>query len=411
MKHLIYMVFAMLMLASCSSDEPGGKAQNINLSRSEQEILDAQKDFSVNFFKSVYASEDAKKNILVSPLSMSMAFSMVANGAEGETLAEITRTLGFSSGELEEVNNLNKTLLKRLPAMDSRITVAIANSIWADKNSSFNPAFSSTVSGNYGAETRSVDLYSESGRKAINDWARSKTNGMIPNVLTSPLNTDFALCNSLYFEGKWTVEFKQDLTRRTSFHNVDGTQTPVYMMYQSVDMEYCFDTENDDWETNTYGRRVVRKSYGNGAYSMTLVLPASSESISELISGIDASTIKNWESHFSTGKVSLGLPRFEYEYGKDDFIAELRALGIVKAFGSNAELSGILDRDVILNKVIQKSRIKVDESGTKAATVTAVGGASSAGPSNEVIFDEPFMYYISEQSTGAILFMGCVNAF
>ncbi len=409
MKHLLLFTVVMMLLASCSSDEPGGKAQNINLSRSEQEILDAQKDFSVNFFKSVYASEDAKKNILVSPLSMSMAFSMVANGAEGETLAEITRALGFSSGELEEVNNLNKTLLRRLPSMDSGTTVAIANSVWANEGELFNSDFSKTVAGDYNAESQSVDLYSESGMHAINEWANSKTNGMVPKVLDEPLKALFAICNSLYFEGKWSVEFDPEKTRRESFNNADGSTSQVYMMHQSTELECYFENLNGD-QSREEGRQVIRKSYGAGAYLMTLVLPSVNETLSEMVNSIDATTLRSWESRLSDRQIYLGIPRFEYEYGRDDFKDQMCALGIVKAFQPDAELPAILQHGVMLDKVIQKSKIKVDESGAKVATTTVVSGIDIGQP-RSVTFDRPFMYYISEQSTGAILFMGCVNAF
>ena len=134
MKHLIYMVFAMLMLASCSSDEPKNEpntppqAEPIELGRSEQEIVDAQKKFAVSFFKTVCKSEDPRENIIVSPLSMSLAFSMVANGAQGETCAQIADAFGFKSEDIAALNTLNKTLLERLPSVDPSTKLAIANS-------------------------------------------------------------------------------------------------------------------------------------------------------------------------------------------------------------------------------------------------------------------------------------------
>ena len=419
MKQLIYVVFAMLMLASCSSDEPKHapntqpQAEPIELSRSEQEIVKAQKDFSVDFFKTVCKTEDSDKNILVSPLSMSMALSMVANGAEGETLAEIINTLGYSADELETVNNLNKTLMERLPSMDNQTTVAIANSFWTDKNVLADQNFAQLVSSYYRAEVNSIPLRTEEGRIAVNSWISDNTRGMITEFLSGPVPDALCiLCNALYFAGEWSQSFDEKNTNRATFHNFDDRQVGVSMMHQKGEMaNYIESVPGGNSKT---GFSVVRKTYGNGAYAMTMVLPAKDETLSSLLSRLDASVIEEWESKLTSSEVMLSLPRFECEYGNEYLITHLNMLGIRKAFEPNAEFSGILAggaNELFIKSVAQKNKVKVDESGTVAASssVIIMGDTANAIPS--VAFDRPFMYYISEQSTGAILFMGCVNAF
>ena len=414
MKHLIYMVFAMLMLASCSSDEPKNEpntppqAEPIELGRSEQEIVDAQKKFAVNFFKTVCNSEDPRKNIIVSPLSMSMAFSMVANGAEGQTFSEIAETLGFKPGEIDALNSLNNTLVSKLPTVDPQVNVSIANSMWVNNGVKANADFGKKLNENYKAEMYSTDLYSMQGTDAINNWANSKTNGMIPKILSSPVNSLFTLCNALYFEGKWAEKFDETNTRREIFHNGDGSDAAVDMMSQKCDAKVYIDAGTDASDGKTM---TVSKTYGNGAYMMTFVLPPEDMSLNDFISAMDATSLYKWISEAETCEIYLKVPRFEVEYGKDDFRGVLGAMGIVRAFQRTGELRGIIDEDVFINKVIQKAKIKVDESGTKASVVTAIGGDTASGPALVAAFDRPFMYYISEQSTGAILFMGCVNAF
>ena len=418
MKHLIYMVFAMLMLASCSSDEPKNEpntppqAEPIELGRSEQEIVDAQKKFAVSFFKTVCKSEDPRENIIVSPLSMSLAFSMVANGAQGETCDQIADAFGFKSEDIAALNTLNRTLLERLPSVDPSTKLAIANSFWTTIGAVANPDFSRFINENYSADIFSANLYGIDGMNAVNEWVSEKTERMIPSMLEKPLEADFALCNALYFNGEWSKKFDNSKTISSKFHNSDGSDSDVDMMNVEENLKCLFELKESDGKYDMDNDRVmaVKKQYGNGAYHMTVILPPQNIPMSEFISSLDESSLASITDKLSYRKVSLKLPRFECEYGKD-LVNELRALGIRKAFSDEAEISGILENNVKLTKAIQKTKIKVNESGTEVASGTVVAGQYTADMPVKITFDRPFMYYISEQSTGAILFMGCVNAF
>ena len=419
MKQLIYVVFAVLLLASCSSDEPTQApaiptpAEPIELSRSEQEIIDAQKDFAIDFFKKVYGQELPNHNILVSPLSMSMALSMASNGAEGETLAEIANVLGFRPTELQSLNSLNKTLLDKLPSVDPTAKVSVANSFWRNQGRNANSDFSKRLLENYKATAYSTNLHSKEGALDINAWIEKATDGKIPELLNQGINADFALCNALYFEGKWTLPFKESQTVRGTFYNSNGTQSGVYMMGQDEYFDCYLEVGDDEkhYSDMSNGSAIVRMEYGNGAYAMTFVMPRKDLALSEFVSGMTVSDMASWEEKLNEKKIDVRIPRFECEYGKDDYSEELKSMGIVKAFTSGAEFPNILDINQILGAPVQKCIIKVDESGTKAASATVIPGMDGDVWLDYVVFNHPFMYYISEQSTGAILFMGCVNAF
>ena len=71
------------------------------------------------------------------------------------------------------------------------------------------------------------------------------------------------------------------------------------------------------------------------------------------------------------------------------------------------------DTNLYVNTAIHKTKIELNEKGTKAAAVTYFGldKATAVRPDYEVrniVFNKPFVYIIREKNTGEILFFGTV---
>jgi serpin B len=69
------------------------------------------------------------------------------------------------------------------------------------------------------------------------------------------------------------------------------------------------------------------------------------------------------------------------------------------------------EQRLVLDEVIHKAFVDVNEEGTEAAAATAVTmRALSMRPGNPVVFrvDHPFTFFIRDTRNGAILFMGKV---
>ena len=88
-------------------------------------------------------------------------------------------------------------------------------------------------------------------------------------------------------------------------------------------------------------------------------------------------------------------------------------MGINDAFDKEkADFKKMIDQDVFVSTAIHKTKIELNESGTKAAAVTYFGMfASAAIIDNDyeevnVVFNKPFVYMIREKNTGEILFFG-----
>ena len=109
------------------------------------------------------------------------------------------------------------------------------------------------------------------------------------------------------------------------------------------------------------------------------------------------------------------LPKFEIKSRYEDVADVLQALGATTPFSAkDADFSNISEKRVYIDRIIQEAVVNVDEKGTEAAAVTLNLMAYSAGPGSEppvkqFIADRPFVFFIREKGSNAILFMGVKN--
>lgn len=414
MKKLIILALCIgaLAVSSCgSSDEPGNEngsnpRQAIEISRSQQDVVSAQNDFATRLFS--HAVNEG--NNVISPLSVSMAMSMAANGATGETYDEICGALGLEGADINEVNALHRTLVDRLPAADRLTRLSIANSIWIDNGFECRDGYSETVGGIFSASAESVDLDAPATVGLINRWVSDNTAGRIPAYLDSGFFDEadvMALVNALYFKSVWSEPFSRELAGNATFHNASGRDVKIDMMTSQA----CPAIAGED------GERVAALSYGNGAFVFTAILPPAGKGVTEYASEINGARIDKWME--SLGGLSeqtaisarLVMPRFRTE-SDFELSAVLRSLGVCRAFTADAEFGKITDGRIKISKIFQKTVIEVDEKGAEASSATTVkpGYVTSVVPlAEEIVLNRPFIYTISESSTRAILFMGSVS--
>ena len=191
--------------------------------------------------------------------------------------------------------------------------------------------------------------------------------------------------------------------QRMTETSIDGTSGKVKMMHAEGSFEH---SSNHIWST-------VKLPYGNGSYSMYILLPHEDKTVSDVISALDGKAWKMEKNTMGTKTVDLKLPAFETAT-EVNLVNIMKSLGMTRAFDPyHAEFNEMLelpDGSLYLGLLKQKSKIKVNEEGTEAAAVT-VGGffANSVQPPAEhVTFhaDRPFIYLIQEQSSNAIFFIG-----
>ena len=208
-----------------------------------------------------------------------------------------------------------------------------------------------------------------------------------------------ALMNALYFKGSWTHAFPDLLEGK--FNAISGKAVKTEMMHLTDELPYA---EYD-------GFRMVDLPYGNGSFSMKVILPDGKDDFGKAVKRFDAKTLDKLNGKAATEKVSVIIPKFTFEC-QSSLNDVLIALGMEDAFsGARADFSKMCNDKVFISFVKQKTFIDVNESGTEAAAVTIVGmdkNAVGGGGDKTIVFnaDRPFLFIIQEDSTGAVLFIG-----
>lgn len=344
------------------------------------------------------------ENLVISPLSISMALSMTQNGAAGETLGALQKTLNLSGMDVAAVNDAIATQIASLEAADSSSQLALANSLWArDGGITLNPEFVQAAESSYQAEARVLDFDNPSALKTINDWVSEATAGKIPSILDQISSNDtLFLLNAVYFKGAWQTPFEPEMTTEAPFSLPDGTSVSRALMTQSDDFLY---TETADFQ-------AVRLPYGNGRLGMVVLLPKAGKTAT-VQSQLTADTWKQWNQQLSQRRGTLKLPKFKVEYSSD-LNDSLSALGMAVAFDPNrADFGNLSETQTFISQVKHKTFIEVNEAGTEAAGSTSVGISITSMPSEpprpfEMIVNRPFLLAIEDQNSGSILFLGWV---
>ena len=353
-------------------------------------------DFAVRLFK---VSLESGKNTLISPFSVLSALAMTANGAGGDTLAEMEAVLGMP---LDELNAYIKAYSDSLP-VGEKYKLDPANSIWFNSRDSFsvNEDFIKKIAANYDADIFKAD-FDDATLKDINDWVKGKTDGMIPEILDqiSP-DAVMYLINALAFEAEWIEPYFEDQVHESEFTTEDGTKEKVDLMYS---------------EENTYleseNATGVIKYYKEGKYAFAALLPKEGTTVEELVESLDGAKLQKILADRQNTTTYTAIPKFETEYGTE-MSRVLMGMGMPLAFDpANADFSnlGTAGENVFIGRVIHKTFISVAEQGTRAGAATIVemleGAALMEEEPKEVILDRPFVYMLIDCETYTPFFIG-----
>jgi serine protease inhibitor len=359
--------------------------------------------FAIDLFKQLNREEAAGGNIFISPFSISTALAMTANGAVGQTLADMNTTLKFSGLDMDSINASYKTLLKTLPLLDPSTKLKIANSIWPQAGGAVLPSFLKTNSNNFSSEIVPVDFRQpEAVVEQVNGWVEDKTEGLIKNALGGlPRGMEMLLINAIYFKGAWKVQFDPKNTHKANFQSIKGLQEVDMMHIPLATFPYF---SNEVFQ-------AVDLPYGNGSYSMSIFLPYEGHDVEEVIADMDSSTWKTWLPAFQPQELRLFMPKFKLEYST--MLREtLSGMGMASAFSPGANFTNMIKTGTYIGDVLHKAFVEVNEEGTEAAAVTIVlmvtESAKEEDPIPTVYINRPFVFVIRDMQTNSILFMGKV---
>ena len=400
MKNALLLLLSLsLFSSSCKKDSPLPEPAPINLNQKAKQLVAGDNRFGLELFKQMSDTGIASKNLMISPLSVSMALSMTYNGAKNRTKEAFDNTLHFDGLTLEELNQSVKELTGALLSVDPKITLDIANSIWYKKGFVVESDFINRNKTFYSAEIQELNFGNPQSVNTINDWVDEKTNHKIEKIIDQ-LNPEdrMLLINAIYFKGDWRNRFNSSQTASKPFYLENGQQVSVQMMQTTGNYPY--------FENNMLD--ALEMPYGRGNFSMVVLLPKEGYKVADILTSLNSETWETWQDEFvDIDEVPVSFPKFKFRYEKS-LKEVLRTLGLSEAFDETADFTGInKDGGLLISEVKHKTYINVDEEGTEAAAVTAVTvGTTSAGPGYPFVADHPFVFIIKEKYTHAILFIG-----
>ena len=371
----------------------------------DEQFTLAQMEFALELFKGAVV-KTGKESALISPLSVMIALAMTANGADGETLAQMESVLGMS---VDDLNEYLYTYVNSLPN-EEKSKLELANSIWINDNKrvEVKQDFLQRVANYYDAEIFK-ELFNGKTLKNINNWVHNKTDGLIENALDR-INEDtiMYLINTLLFEAEWSTIYEKYDVKDGDFTSVNNEKQSAKMMC-ATEWRYI-EPENASG---------FIKSYKNNAYSFVAILPNEGMDINAYIAGLSASDLLTQISKPKSYQTVTRIPKFEYDYSIE-LQDVLKNMGMPLAFDVNrADFSKMAtptnpSENVYIGRVIHKTSITVAEQGTKAGAVTIIDMKCGSAAPPEIIkyvyLDRPFVYMIIDNQTNLPIFIGNVNA-
>ncbi|WFN34510.1 serpin family protein [Methanogenium sp. S4BF] len=396
--------------AGCT-DTDGGPEETPPATEGADDILEANTLFAYDLYHTLSSDKEyAEQNIFFSPYSISTALALTYEGAKGATAEEIRSVFYFPVDDAVRQEGY-AALIAGLNSPDAAYMLSTANALWAEESYPFLPAYTGIAQQYYAAEVRNMDFISspEESRLTINRWVEDRTEDritdLIPQGAITPL-TRLVITNAVYFKGTWVLQFDENKTQPAVFRTGQGKSVTVDMMQRTDDDAIYPYAETDDLQ-------ILRMPYeheSGKALSMLVLLPKDGD-ITTAEAALGTTELAEAVSSMEERQVEVFFPKFTLEttYFLPDTLA---VMGMPTAFGDEADFSGMDNtRFLFITDVIHKAFVEVNEEGTEAAAATAViVGRAVSVESPVPVFraDHPFVFMITDDETGMLLFMGRV---
>ena len=387
--------------------QPWSNAEKLSVSpKGSEAVNEALASFGLKLLQKTREAD--KQSPLVSPLSVALALSMTANGADGNTLAQFQEVLG-GGVDLEELNAACAQYLSDYQGLLGSSQCRIANSLWKDHSGGIYEDFVSKCRGYYSAQVYEAELSEPRIVDDLNGWVSDKTNKMIPQIIDQPFPEETAclLVNALYLKNSWLSEFDPLSTHTMDFHHAGGPDSQVEYLRK-------FDTQLSYLQGK--GAQGVVLPYDDGRLAFVAILPdlyPDSPDLGQWLNNLEGNSLSQLIINREDALfVSFAMPKFTAEWSGSltDILPEL---GLEDAFdAAKADFSSLGDspEGYYISQVIHATKIEVNEKGTEAAAATVVAAESgAAAPPQEgitLILDRPFLYGIVDLYTGVPLFLG-----
>jgi len=374
------------------------------------QLSDANNQLGLSLVKNL--NED-KKNVFISPFSLSTALAMLFSGAKGTTAQQMREVLGYNmvnmmdSQVFEQYHEILENL-KTIQKKNNENSLNVANKIVVQKNFDILSSFEDNLKQNFESSVDIVDFKDNKTPEKINEWVSKQTNDKIKKLIDGPMdpNTKMVLLNAIYFKGVFQTKFDEKKTREEVFFTDDNQQKTIEMMIRKGEFNYTVIPELDS--------TMIEIPYTGHDFSLYVLLPNERQGLKKLNNEInDWSLIEKSIDNKDKRTVDVALPKFKIETSYK-LKNTLSSMGMSAVFSPSSDLSGIDgSQDLEVSEVVHKAFVEVNEEGTEAAGATAIEINSRASIDDPMIpvfrADHPFIFFIRDNVNRMNLFLGQVN--
>ena len=359
-------------------------------------------EFAFDFYRNVSGNG---KNVFFSPVSVYTAFSVLYEGARGETAEQMLGVFGFEPDD-EERHSASANMMAALNAQDPRAVLKTANALWM---SDWSESYLDVVRRAYLVEDKTYPIEADEFYFGdpkpvwgeINDWASEKTGGKIAPRSTIALACSGLLSiveNVVYFEGTWLVQFKQD-ARDGQFWRGEAGSVDADFMHAEGSFGYA-DAPN---------AQVLQMPYEGDRLSMIVVLPHEATLLGNLEATGSAAQMAEWIGMLEPRNISVSLPKFQISVSQsvNPYITKDK----YDDGSIFPHLNGFNEGGCYLEWAAHSALLIVNEKGTETALDAAAMSVTGSEPPPPLHFNanRPFLFAIYDEQSGMVLFMGRVS--
>lgn len=365
-------------------------------------------DFDWKLVKEVFQRE--QQNTIFSPFSVKLLLTLLyeAAGENSTTKSELSKAL--VGVNLDKSRQLYREFLESSTKENGNYEFNIGTRVYVDDGvANVTSNYTELVEWCYKTNIEKVDFDKTAETVAkVNDWCSTITHGHLNELVTEDhiKNSVMIIANVLFLKASWRNSFDEDNTRKRQFKVTPSHSSQAEFMEQTDIYAYLNDPEHQ--------LEMVRLPYKGRLFSMYIVLPYANQTLEKTVSTLTADSLIKLEGKLLREEIVVVIPKFKFDYGAT-LNEALKTLGISDVFSNRAslpQLSGGTSEALQVSKILQKAGIEVNEKGTLAFAATEIQLVNKFGIDDnpiEFIAERPFLFYIKDEESDALLFVGKVQ--
>lgn len=387
-----------LSILACEPETIPSLTSSINASELSKSIANTGFDLFT-----IMAERDS--NVLISPLSIHNAISMISNGSVGPTKNEFMRILHVEDYELSRVNEAYEQLYSGLETKKPLKSLMISNGLFYDhRRYKPNAEFLNTLERHYDLQKSQLNFESMSSINEINEWVNENTKSKINKVLEAiEIDEILLIINTLYFQSGWQNGFEKALTTNMKFMNQGGREVRVPTMMSDATRAHVTGEQFD----------ALDIEFDSGSFAASFIMPKRLD-INQFIREIQEENFSYWFdenvlNRLKEGRVKSYIPKFELkaQYNLKEF---LQTLGMTETFSSPdfGNLGTSPSGRVNLSRILHDAFIEIDEGGVEGGAATTMGISICSAPP-VIAMDQAFIFILRHIKTRMPIFIAKVS--